>query len=69
MPVETPVPSIEVSSTPAPVPTMEMVGVSEDLFLSRMDSAENLLLGNVVCSALIVSALLATLVMRFFHVQ
>ena len=53
--------------TPAPE-TVETVGVSETIFVQRMDSLENLLLGSIVCSALIVSALLATLTMRFWHV-
>ena len=54
--------------TPSPE-TVETVGVSETIFVQRMDSLENLLLGSIVCSALIVSALLATLVMRFWHVR
>lgn len=45
------------------------VGVSEELFTRRMDSVENLMLGILVCSALVVGAVIATLVMRFFHVH
>lgn len=45
------------------------VGVSEEVFIQRMDSAENLMVGILVCTALVVGAVMATLVMRYFHVH
>ena len=45
------------------------VGVSEELFIQRMDSAENLMVGILVCTALVFGAVIATLVMRFWHVH
>ena len=58
------------TATVSPAPeTVETVGIAETVFVDRMNSLENLLLGSIVCSALIVSALLATLVMRFWDVR
>lgn len=57
-------------NTPSvPAETFEVVGVSESLFVARMDSLENLLFVNFVCCALLVGCLLASLVMRWFHVR
>lgn len=47
----------------------EFVGVSEELFIARMNSLENIGVGILVASSLAVGALLALLVMRFFHVH
>ena len=49
--------------------TAEMVGVSETLFVERMDSLENLLLVTVIGVAIIAGCILASVVLRFFHVH
>lgn len=52
-----------------PMEVISEVGVSENVFLLRMDSLENLILCELFCSAVMVGCLIALIVLRFFHVR
>ena len=47
----------------------EIVGISEELFTSRMDSLENVLFGNFVFLGVLIGVTIVGLVMRWFHVR
>lgn len=63
----------EVPTSPVPTDatseTTETVGLTEEAFNLRMDSVEYVLIGCLFCTALIAGAVIASLVMRFFHVR
>lgn len=45
------------------------VGITEELFVSRMDSLENVLFGNFVFLGVLVGVTITGLIMRWFHVR
>lgn len=49
--------------------TEEFVGVSEELFIARMNSLENLCVGIIVAASFAAGAVIALIIVRFFHVH
>ncbi|MEG1492500.1 MAG: hypothetical protein RR394_09650 [Oscillospiraceae bacterium] len=60
---------VEALASPAPSAPTEMVGVSEQLFNQSMGSMENLFVVQLVGTGIIAGCLIASVVLRFFHVH